>query len=39
MRTIVGCVRTIVGIGGDLWNVPNGGRMRTIVGVGGDHQC
>jgi len=27
-------MRTIVGVGGDLWNVPNGGRMRTIIGVG-----
>jgi len=27
-------VRTIVGVGGDFWNVPNGGRMHTIVSVG-----
>jgi hypothetical protein len=34
MHTIVGLMRTIIGGGGDLWNVPNGGRMRTIIGVG-----
>jgi len=34
MCTIIGRMRTIVGVGGDLWNIPNGGRMHTIVGVG-----